>query len=103
MYICSIYLYIYMCFGIMREYVSIWMCVCVCVCVVIVMGSLTEKLTFSVLSSHHETTLKFFMRPKSFSLVLSLLSDYIQGNTVDKKFQILIKLNFINIYTIVRG
>ena len=32
-----------------------------------------------------------------------LLSDNIQGNTVEKDFQILSKLNFINIYTIVRG
>ena len=35
------------------------------------------------------------MKPKLFSLVLSLLSDHIQGNTVEKDFQILIKLNFI--------
>ena len=35
----------------------------------------------------------FFMKPKSFGLVLSLLSNYIQGNTVEKDFQILIKLN----------
>ena len=46
---------------------------------------------------------KFFRKPKSFSLVLSLLSDHIQGNTVEKDFQILIKFKFINIYKIVRG
>ena len=34
--------------------------------------------------------------------MLSLLSDHIQGNTVEKDFQILIKLNFTNIYTILR-
>ena len=61
------------------------------------------KQIFSVSSSHHETTSKFFMKPKSFGLVLSQLSDHIQGNTVEKDFQILIKLNFINIYSIVRG
>ena len=44
----------------------------------------------------------FFTKPKSLNSVLSLLSDHIQGNTVEKNFQILIKLNFIHIYTIVR-
>ena len=63
------------------------------------MGGLTEKLTFSVSSLYHETTLKFFTKPKSFSLVLS---DHIQENTVEKDFQILIKSNFISIYSIVR-
>ena len=53
------------------------------------MGGLTEKPTFSVSSSHWETTLKFFMKPKSFSIVLSIECDHIQGNTVEKDFQIL--------------
>ena len=66
------------------------------------MGGLTKKL-FSVLSSYHETASKSFTKLKLFSLVLTLLSDQIQGNIVEKDFQILIKSNFINIYTIVRG
>ena len=39
----------------------------------------------------------FFTKPNLFDLVLSLLSDYTQGNTAEKDFQILIKSNFINI------
>ena len=66
-------------------------------------GWFNQKTDFFLVSCH-ETTSKFFMKPKPFGLVLSLLSDYyIQGNTVEKDFQILIKLNFINIYTIMRG
>ena len=65
------------------------------------MGGLTEKKQlFLVSSSHRETALKFFTKPKSFGLVLSLLSDHIQGNMVEKDFQILIKFDFINIYNI---
>ena len=45
----------------------------------------------------------FFKKPKSVGLVLSLLGDHIPGNTVEKDFPILIKSNFINIYTIERG
>ena len=60
-------------------------------------GLIENRLLVS--SSYHETTLKFFMKLKLFDLVLSL-SEHIQ---VEKDFQILIKLNFINIYTIVRG
>ena len=37
--------------------------------------------------------MKFFMKLKSFDFGLSLLSDYIQGNTVEKDFQIIIKLD----------
>ena len=48
------------------------------------MGGSTEKRTF-------------------FNLMLSLLSDHIQENTVEKDFQILIKSNFIYIYIIIRG
>ena len=33
------------------------------------MGSLTEKLTFSVSSSHYETALKYFTKPKLFSAI----------------------------------
>ena len=59
------------------------------------MGGLTQKPTFFlVLFSHHETASEFFMKLKSYGLVLSLLCDHIQGNTVEKDFQILIKLNF---------
>ena len=64
------------------------------------MGGLSEKPIFFgfifTLSNRIENI--FFTKPKSFGLVLSL-----QGNTVEKDFQILIKLNFIDIYTIVRG
>ena len=67
------------------------------------MDRLTEQPTFSVSSSHRETALKSFTKPKSFSLMVYLLGDYIQENTFDKDFQILIKLNFINIHTILRG
>ena len=38
-----------------------------------------------------------------FGLVLSLMSDNIQGNIVEKDFQVLIELNFIKIYTNRRG
>ena len=80
-------------------YIYIYVCVCVCVCMYVYIymyiyiyiykiGSLTEKP---------------FTKLKLFSLVLSLLSDHIQGNSVEKDFQIFIKLNFINIHTIVRG
>ena len=51
-------------------------------------------------STHHETALKFFFftKLKSLGLVLSLLSDHIQRNSVDKDFQILIKLNYHHIH-----
>ena len=62
------------------------------------MGDLTDYFRF------HLHTVKlhqiFFTKSKSFGLVLSLPSDNIQGNTVEKDFQILIKFNFIKIYTI---
>ena len=44
-----------------------------------------------------------FARAEGQNITLSLLSDHIQGNSVEKDFQILVKLNFINIYTIVSG
>ena len=48
-------------------------------------------------------TVKSFTQPKSCGLVISILRDHIQGNTVEKDFHILIELNFINfIYTKVR-
>ena len=71
-------------------------------CLKLEMVSLIEKPT-SVSSSRRETASNFFTKPKSFGFVLSLRSDHIQGNTVEKDFQILIKLNFIYCYTIVRG
>ena len=69
------------------------------------MGSLTEKndLGGGALSFHRETGLEFFTKLKPLGLVLSLLSDHIQRKTVEKDFQILIKLNFINIYSNVWG
>ena len=66
------------------------------------MSGLIKKNTLSVSFSHRETILKFFMEPKPFSLVLSLLREHIQGNIVEKEFMILIELNFISINTIVR-
>ena len=59
------------------------------------MGSLTKKMTFLISSTHRETTSKVFMKSKLFSLMLSLLRDHIQGNTVEKDFQILKKSNLL--------
>ena len=43
----------------------------------------------------------FLTKLKLFNSVLLLMSDHIQGNTVEKDFQIWIKSNFTNTYTIV--
>ena len=43
------------------------------------------------------------MKSKSFGLVLTLLSEHIEENAVEKDFQILIKLNFSHIYTNIKG
>ena len=56
-----------------------------CFCMYLLeIGGLTEKPTFSVSSSLRETISKFFTKSKSFGLVLSLLIDHNQGNTVEK-------------------
>ena len=51
------------------------------------MGGLTKKLTFFPFRLHTVNHQNFFTKPKLFRLVLSLLRDHIQGNTVEKNFQ----------------
>ena len=65
-------------------------------------GGLTEKPTFCFIFTPWNC-IEFFMKLKSFGWVQSLPSDNIQENTVEKDFQILIRLYFINLYTNIRG
>ena len=47
-------------------------------------GQFNQKKLVS--SSYHEIALRFLTKLKLFGLVLSLLRDHIQGNTVEKDF-----------------
>ena len=61
------------------------------------MGGLTEKSIFCGFTVKMKLNRIFFTKPNSFSLMLPLLSDYIQGITIEKDFKILLKLIFLNI------
>ena len=58
------------------------------------MGGLTEKPTFFGFIFTLWNRIEFFTKPKSFGLMLSLLSDHVQRNTIEKRFSDFNKMKF---------